>query len=256
MAVYRAGFAARHLLRSELRTANSALSRNYYKNVSAKEPDLSMQALADRAALTMFWTEMLRGAAVTLAHVFKEPATINYPFEKGPLSPRFRGEHALRRYPSGEERCIACKLCEAICPAQAITIERNMMNRWLQLCKQFNKVLIGQKRATKIKERKNSRSKFPWGRNIFWLQGRLSDGPFEVITDIQWLHELWFTPPSEKEDFETQGTARAENMLSSMGDYVNELCESNRKLPLAFLTIYIHMADIIHRRNSMQKVES
>ena len=49
--------------------------------------------------------------------------TINYPFEKGPLSPRFRGEHALRRYPTGEERCIACKLCEAVCPAQAITIE-------------------------------------------------------------------------------------------------------------------------------------
>lgn len=49
--------------------------------------------------------------------------TIYYPFEKGPISPRFRGEHALRRYPSGEERCIACKLCEAVCPAQAITIE-------------------------------------------------------------------------------------------------------------------------------------
>ncbi|KAJ5084467.1 hypothetical protein NUU61_009046 [Penicillium alfredii] len=49
--------------------------------------------------------------------------TIFYPFEKGPISPRFRGEHALRRYPTGEERCIACKLCEAICPAQAITIE-------------------------------------------------------------------------------------------------------------------------------------
>ena len=49
--------------------------------------------------------------------------TVMYPFETGPLSPRFRGEHALRRYPSGEERCIACKLCEAICPAQAITIE-------------------------------------------------------------------------------------------------------------------------------------
>ncbi len=48
---------------------------------------------------------------------------LNYPFEKGPISPRFRGEHALRRYPNGEERCIACKLCEAICPAQAITIE-------------------------------------------------------------------------------------------------------------------------------------
>lgn len=66
----------------------------------------------------MFFTELARGFAVTLAHIFKEPATINYPFEKGPLSPRFRGEHALRRYPSGEERCIACKLCEAICPAQ------------------------------------------------------------------------------------------------------------------------------------------
>ncbi|KAM7108572.1 NADH dehydrogenase [ubiquinone] iron-sulfur protein 8, mitochondrial [Ciconia maguari] len=61
--------------------------------------------------------------AMTLSYLFREPATINYPFEKGPLSPRFRGEHALRRYPSGEERCIACKLCEAVCPAQAITIE-------------------------------------------------------------------------------------------------------------------------------------
>ena len=55
---------------------------------------------------------------MTMSQLFREPATINYPFEKGPLSPRFRGEHALRRYPSGEERCIACKLCEAICPAQ------------------------------------------------------------------------------------------------------------------------------------------
>ena len=60
----------------------------------------------------------LQGLAMTLSKFFQEPATINYPFEKGPLSPRFRGEHALRRYPSGEERCIACKLCEAICPAQ------------------------------------------------------------------------------------------------------------------------------------------
>ncbi|KAL3113396.1 hypothetical protein niasHT_012310 [Heterodera trifolii] len=63
------------------------------------------------------------GAATIVDHTFMEPVTINYPFEKGPLSARFRGEHALRRYPSGEERCIACKLCEAICPAQAITIE-------------------------------------------------------------------------------------------------------------------------------------
>ena len=79
--------------------------------------------LTEKAAQTMFYTELLRGLAVTLGNMFKEPATINYPFEKGPLSPRFRGEHALRRYASGEERCIACKLCEAICPAQAITIE-------------------------------------------------------------------------------------------------------------------------------------
>jgi ferredoxin len=61
--------------------------------------------------------------ALTLRAFFEAKATINYPFEKGPLSPRFRGEHALRRYPTGEERCIACKLCEAVCPAQAITIE-------------------------------------------------------------------------------------------------------------------------------------
>ena len=56
-------------------------------------------------------------------YFFAPKETLNYPFEKGPLSPRFHGEHALRRYPNGEERCIACKLCEAICPALAITIE-------------------------------------------------------------------------------------------------------------------------------------
>ena len=61
------------------------------------------------------------------SQLLKEPATINYPFEKGPLSPRFRGEHALRRYPSGEERCIACKLCEAICPAQVGYLFSNML---------------------------------------------------------------------------------------------------------------------------------
>ncbi|KAB5513181.1 oxidoreductase-like protein [Coniochaeta sp. 2T2.1] len=67
--------------------------------------------------------EMARGMYVALEQFFRPPYTIYYPFEKGPISPRFRGEHALRRYPSGEERCIACKLCEAVCPAQAITIE-------------------------------------------------------------------------------------------------------------------------------------
>ena len=82
-----------------------------------------MRSVSNRAVDYLFLFEMARGMGVVLANMFKEPATINYPFEKGPLSPRFRGEHALRRYPSGEERCIACKLCEAICPAQAITIE-------------------------------------------------------------------------------------------------------------------------------------
>merc|ERR1719262_274745 len=67
--------------------------------------------------------EMLQGFMYTMIACFRPPYTIFYPFEKGPLSTRFRGEHALRRYPNGEERCIACKLCEAICPAQAITIE-------------------------------------------------------------------------------------------------------------------------------------
>ena len=67
--------------------------------------------------------EIISGMWLTLRYFFKRKVTINYPYEKGVLSTRFRGEHALRRYPNGEERCIACKLCEAICPAQAITIE-------------------------------------------------------------------------------------------------------------------------------------
>ena len=71
----------------------------------------------------MFLTEIGRAFWINAEKIFQPKFTINYPFEKGPLSPRFRGEHVLRRYPSGEERCIACKLCEAICPAQAITIE-------------------------------------------------------------------------------------------------------------------------------------
>ena len=67
--------------------------------------------------------EIACGLALTLRYMFKPRVTINYPHEKAPLSSRFRGEHALRRYANGEERCIACKLCEAVCPAQAITIE-------------------------------------------------------------------------------------------------------------------------------------
>ena len=67
--------------------------------------------------------EFVRAHILTLRYFFKPKATLNYPHEKMRLSPRFKGEHALRRYPNGEERCIACKLCEAVCPALAITIE-------------------------------------------------------------------------------------------------------------------------------------
>ena len=80
-------------------------------------------ATLDRTARSLLLVELARGLWLTFKYMFKAPVTVNYPYEKGPLSPRFRGEHALRRYPSGEERCIACKLCEAVCPALAITIE-------------------------------------------------------------------------------------------------------------------------------------
>ncbi len=71
------------------------------------------------------WTlwELFQGLAITGKYLFKSKITVLYPEEKTPMSPRFRGKHALRRYANGEERCIACKLCEAVCPANAITIE-------------------------------------------------------------------------------------------------------------------------------------
>ena len=77
----------------------------------------------DNSSKIFFLTEIFRAFALAGEAFAKPKVTINYPFERGYLSPRFRGEHALRRYPSGEERCIACKLCEAACPAQAISIE-------------------------------------------------------------------------------------------------------------------------------------
>ena len=80
-------------------------------------------ALLDRTARSLLLGELLSGMSLTLKYFFRQKATINYPYEKGHISPRFKGEHALRRYPNGEERCIACKLCEAVCPALAITIE-------------------------------------------------------------------------------------------------------------------------------------
>ncbi|KAK3902328.1 oxidoreductase-like protein [Staphylotrichum tortipilum] len=96
------------------------------KNFRLRPPttwDQEKEGTAEKLGKYFLMTEMLRGMYVLLEQFFRPPYTIYYPFEKGPISPRFRGEHALRRYPSGEERCIACKLCEAICPAQAITIE-------------------------------------------------------------------------------------------------------------------------------------
>ena len=72
---------------------------------------------------TFLMTELARGLRLTFSNLFVKKITVQYPEEKTPQSPRFRGLHALRRYPNGQERCIACKLCEAVCPALAITIE-------------------------------------------------------------------------------------------------------------------------------------
>ncbi len=76
-----------------------------------------------RYVKSLFLWELLQGLWLTLKYLFRDKYTLMYPMEKTPQSPRFRGLHALRRYPNGEERCIACKLCEAVCPALAITID-------------------------------------------------------------------------------------------------------------------------------------
>ncbi|KAK9765468.1 ndufs8, ubiquinone oxidoreductase 23 kd subunit [Basidiobolus ranarum] len=111
-----ARFSVSHNVQNDKTTSDGNFAStytDYKKNVN----------IWDYSAKQLFLTELFRGAWVVLENFFRPPYTIFYPHEKGPLSPRFRGEHVLRRYPSGEERCIACKLCEAICPAQAITIE-------------------------------------------------------------------------------------------------------------------------------------
>lgn len=82
-----------------------------------------MLANVHRIGKSLLLLEMFKGLYLTGRHLFKRKVTVQYPEEKTPQSPRFRGLHALRRYPNGEERCIACKLCEAVCPAVAITIE-------------------------------------------------------------------------------------------------------------------------------------
>lgn len=81
-----------------------------------------MQALKQYVKSLLLW-ELLMGLRLTGRHLFARKVTVQFPEEKTPQSPRFRGLHALRRYPNGEERCIACKLCEAVCPALAITID-------------------------------------------------------------------------------------------------------------------------------------
>jgi NADH-quinone oxidoreductase subunit I len=76
--------------------------------------------------LSFLLIELFKGMALTMRYAFRKKFTVQFPEEKTPLSPRFRGLHALRRYENGEERCIACKLCEAVCPAMAITIESDV----------------------------------------------------------------------------------------------------------------------------------
>ena len=82
-----------------------------------------MSVNINATARALLLTEFVSAFFLAMRYFFKPKPTLNYPFEKGHISPRFRGEHALRRYANGEERCIACKLCEAVCPALAITIE-------------------------------------------------------------------------------------------------------------------------------------
>ena len=79
-----------------------------------------------QAVSSLFLKEFVSAFFLSMRYFFKPKATLHYPHEKGPLSPRFRGEHVLRRYPNGEERCIACKLCEAVCPAVCITIDSDV----------------------------------------------------------------------------------------------------------------------------------
>eukprot|EP00187_Rhodella_violacea_P000223 CAMPEP_0174904742 /NCGR_PEP_ID=MMETSP0167-20121228/50025_1 /TAXON_ID=38298 /ORGANISM="Rhodella maculata, Strain CCMP736" /LENGTH=226 /DNA_ID=CAMNT_0016147477 /DNA_START=72 /DNA_END=752 /DNA_ORIENTATION=- len=115
----------RHALSAWMSTSPTPSSEKPYLKIVKKEDvwNTETDVLAQKTAQALYMTELIRGMGLALQYFFQPKATLNYPMEKGPLSPRFRGEHALRRYPTGEERCIACKLCEAVCPAQAITIE-------------------------------------------------------------------------------------------------------------------------------------
>ena len=94
--------------------------------------------------------ELLKGLALTGRYAFRRKVTVQFPEEKTPLSPRFRGLHALRRYENGEERCIACKLCEAVCPAMAITIESAVRDDGPQLAVVAEEICIGCCRCIKV----------------------------------------------------------------------------------------------------------
>jgi NADH-quinone oxidoreductase chain I len=120
-----------YLERPAVRKKNNLPTRNLGTNHNDLERPVQKENILptpwseifDNSSKVFFITEIGRAFLMAVEMFFKPKVTINYPYEKGPLSPRFRGELALRRYPSGEERCIACKLCEAACPAQAISIE-------------------------------------------------------------------------------------------------------------------------------------
>merc|ERR1712178_519158 len=114
----------RNMLKNSVkRTLTTSVPCASYRLVNPESTKTSLTGSIIGLGQSMFLTDIARGFGQITGKIFTEPATISYPFEKGPLSPRFRGEHALRRYPTGEERCIACKLCEAACPAFAIRIE-------------------------------------------------------------------------------------------------------------------------------------
>jgi NADH-quinone oxidoreductase subunit I len=114
--------ATEHKSRDVLRSQNT--ERNMFERVvKLLKTDRVKSRRFHKTARSIFLIDFVSAFVLAMRYFFRPKVTLNYPFEKGALSPRFRGELALRRYPSGEERCIACKLCEAICPAQAITIE-------------------------------------------------------------------------------------------------------------------------------------
>jgi NADH-quinone oxidoreductase subunit I len=124
-----------HSTDSDLVTRSGWLDANFLQHLEVKDPDMTAPAMTrtNPSAFSLgdflssfLLIELFKGMALTGRYLFRRKVTVQFPEEKTPLSPRFRGLHALRRYDNGEERCIACKLCEAVCPAMAITIESDV----------------------------------------------------------------------------------------------------------------------------------